>query len=223
MFGRRDPIRCHASGLHNFRTGRIVVSIGRLSDVLVGSILSSDEEAQRWLGWTEEDLDFQMPAGIEDIDLRCFIAPASYSSMTFTGLEAESGRAIGSLTLRWSGQAFEIGGSVLREARGQGFGTELMTAACFIAHRHFGIVDLYAGCEPANTASMRWLAKSGFAEVSGPARHTLPNGRVINAVWWVNSDPNAKRECAYATSEPVIFKRYRSPIWADLPRQRSIG
>jgi RimJ/RimL family protein N-acetyltransferase len=220
MFRRRPSVRCHASGLHQLRTGRIVVSVGRFSDQLAGHLLNRDEEAQRWQGLTDEDLHVEMPAGIEEVDLRCVIVSASYSRMGFTGLEAATGRTIGHLTLRRNGEAFEIGGSVLRETRGQGFGTELMTAACLMAHRHFGIFDLRAGCEATNTASMRWLAKSGFTQVPGPARHTLPNGRVIDAVWWVHSDPKARRECAYVVAEPGQWKRYTSPIWADLPRQR---
>ena len=162
-----------------------------------------------------------MPPGIERLDLRCVIESASYSKMGFAGLEVASGRMIGNLSLAWNGEAFEIGGAVLREARSQGFGTELMTVACFMAHRHFGIVDLRAGCESTNAASMRWLAKSGFTQVSGPARHTLRDGRVVDSVWWVHSDPQARRECAYAVAEPSRWKRYTSSIWADLPRQRS--
>lgn len=199
------------------------MSVGRGSDELAGRRLSCDEEAQRWLGWPEEELHFEMPPDIEEVDLRCVIVSASYSGMGFTGLEAASGRTIGHLTLHRNGEAFEIGGTVLRETRGQGFGTELMKAACLMAHRHFGIYDLRAGCEATNAASMRWLAKSGFTQVPGPARHTLPNGRVIDSLWWVNSDPKATRECAYVVAEPGQWKRYTSPIWADLPRQRSIG
>jgi len=220
MFSRRPPIRCHASGLHQLRTGRIVLSVGRASDVIAGHFLSCDDQAQHWLGWTDEDRNAEMPPGIEQVDLRCVIGTASYSSMVFAGLEAASGRVIGRLAVEWKGDAFEIGGAMLREIRGQGFGTELMTAACFMAHRHFGIVDLRAGCESTNAASMRWLAKSGFTQVPGPARHTLPNGRVVDSAWWVNSDPKARRRCAYVVAEPSQLKRYTSSIWADLPGRR---
>jgi RimJ/RimL family protein N-acetyltransferase len=196
------------------------VSVGRCSDMLAGHLLGRDDEAQRWLGWSENDRRVEMPPGIEQIDLSRVIASASYSLMAFTGLEATSGRVIGSLTLHWNGKTFEIGGAVLRETRSQGFGTELMTAACLMAHQHFGIVDLRAGCERTNAASMRWLTKSGFTQVPGPAHHVLPNGRVVNSVWWANSDPRARRECAYVVAEPSQWKRYSSPIWPDLPRQR---
>lgn len=223
MFRTRTPVRCHASGLHEYRTGRIVVSVGRFSDHRAGHLLSRDEEAQRWQGLTDEDVQVETPAGIDEVDLHCVILSASYSGMFFTGLEAATGRTIGYLTIHRNGKAFEIGGTVLREARGQGFGTELMTAACLMAHRHFGIHDLHAGCEATNAASMRWLAKSGFTQIPGPARHTLRNGRIIDSVWWVHSDPKPRRECAYVLAAPGQWRRYTWSIWDDLPRQRSTG
>jgi RimJ/RimL family protein N-acetyltransferase len=189
------------------------VSVGRYSHMFAGHLLSWEDEAQRWLGWPDEERQARLPAGMEQLDLSCVIATASYSSMDFTGLEAASLRVIGSVTLRWDGRAYQIGGTVLREARGQGFGTELMTAACFMAHRHFGIADLRAGCERTNVASMRWLTKSGFTQVPGPAHHTLPNGRVIDSLWWTRSDAGARRECPYAVAEPSRWKRYTSSIW----------
>ena len=181
-----------------------------------------DDEAQRWLGWTDEQRQLDTRTSPDHIDLlRTMIGTASYSRMTFTGYETVSGRMVGSLSLYWNGTAFEIGGTVVREARNLGYGTKLMDAACHIAHRHFGLIDVHAGCEPTNTASIRWLAKSGFQQIPGPDRHTLPDGRVVDAIRWVNSDPTSRRECAYATPEPSQWKRYPSEIWADLPLQRS--
>jgi RimJ/RimL family protein N-acetyltransferase len=195
-----------------------VVSVGRFSNMVSGHLLSCDDDAQRWLGWSEDVLNVSVPPSLGQTDQSCVIGSASSLLMNFTGLAAASGRVIGNVTLRWTGEVHEIGGAVLKEARGQGFGTELMTAACFMAHRHFGISDLRAACERTNAASMRWLAKSGFTQVPGPACHTLPNGRVIDSVWWANSDTRAKRRCQYAVAEPSRWRRYTSTIWPDLPR-----
>src|ERR1700750_3006653 len=114
MFSRRPGGRCHASALHRFETGRIVVSVGRFSNVLAGHLLSCEDEAQRWLGWTEEQRQVTLPSSLEQADLSCLIATASYSSMYFAGVEAVSGRVIGYVTVQWNGEAHEIGGAMLR-------------------------------------------------------------------------------------------------------------
>jgi len=54
-----------------------------------------------------------------------------------------------------------------------------------------------------------------FVSAPGAAHHTLPNGRVTNAQWWVHSDPKAKRTCRYVIAESAPWKRYASEIWTD--------
>ncbi|MEO3778813.1 hypothetical protein ABGB16_18560 [Micromonospora sp. B11E3] len=61
--------------------------------------------------------------------------------------------------------------------------------------RHLGIRDLSAGCEVSNVASRRWLAACGFVPAEGPPTHVLPDGRVIEAMWWRHSDERSRRRC----------------------------
>jgi RimJ/RimL family protein N-acetyltransferase len=62
-----------------------------------------------------------------------------------------------------------------RDAWGQGFATEALSAMVELARR-IGIVRLYALCHPAHPASIRVLEKGGFAREARLARYAeFPN------------------------------------------------
>lgn len=67
--------------------------------------------------------------------------------------------------------------------RGRGYGRELVAATVEFGHFHLGLKTLTAGTETTNTPCRRALGSGGFTEAQGPALHTLPDGRVIEAVW----------------------------------------
>ncbi|MCZ0985069.1 GNAT family protein [Streptomyces diastatochromogenes] len=92
-------------------------------------------------------------------------------------------------------RAGEVGGWLAPRCRGQGLGAELFGAGALLAHTHFGMTRVRAGAEPGNTASRRALARAGFVPDEGPPRHTLPDGRVIEAVW-VRHDTTAAAHCS---------------------------
>lgn len=78
----------------------------------------------------------------------------------------------------------EIGGNLAPDHRGQGLGAELFLAAALFAHAHAGLPTVRAGTATANTACRRALERAGFTPTSGPPRHTLPDGRELESVWY---------------------------------------
>ncbi|MGW2933351.1 GNAT family N-acetyltransferase [Streptomyces sp. NPDC001156] len=104
----------------------------------------------------------------------------------------------------------EIGGWLAPHARGQGLGAELFRAVANLGHAHLGLQIVRAGHETTNTASARALAGAGFVADEGPSRHTLRNGREIDARWlW------------HTAAEPVSRCRGAVPAAPSEPAGRS--
>ena len=82
-----------------------------------------------------------------------------------------------------------------KEFRGRGLGTEFLSEVMCLAHRHFGLRRVLAGCERDNAASIRWLNKSGFSPADGPETYLLDNGREVKCVWWQHVDERARLRC----------------------------
>ncbi|MFD0434334.1 GNAT family N-acetyltransferase [Streptomyces sp. WAC 01325] len=78
----------------------------------------------------------------------------------------------------------ELGGNLAPDHRGQGLGTELFLAGAEFAHRHAGLPTVRAGTATANLACRRALERAGFVPAPGPTRHTLPDGRELDSVWY---------------------------------------
>ncbi|MFD5013467.1 GNAT family N-acetyltransferase [Streptomyces chartreusis] len=78
----------------------------------------------------------------------------------------------------------EIGGNLAPDHRGQGLGTELFLAGAEFAHGHAGLPTVRAGTATENLACRRALERAGFVPARGPARHTLPDGRQLDTVWY---------------------------------------
>ncbi|MEU6549001.1 GNAT family protein [Streptomyces sp. NPDC046915] len=95
------------------------------------------------------------------------------------GVRLDDGRHAGATEVDTA--TAQIGGWLAPDARGQGLGTELFGAAALLGHAHLGLRTVRAGCEPTNTASARAPAKAGFVADDGPPRHTLRDGREIDA------------------------------------------
>ncbi|GAA3914612.1 hypothetical protein GCM10023084_77800 [Streptomyces lacrimifluminis] len=88
----------------------------------------------------------------------------------------------------------EIGGILAPDHRGQGLGAELFLAGAEFAHGHAGLPTVWAGTATANLACRRALERAGFVPAHGPARHTLPDGRELDSVWYQHE--GAASECA---------------------------
>jgi RimJ/RimL family protein N-acetyltransferase len=94
----------------------------------------------------------------------------------------QSGRYAGHLELHPDRN--ELGGTLAPDHRGQGLGAELFLAGAELAHGHVGLPTVRAGTATDNLPCRRALERAGFVPAPGPARHTLPDGREIDTVWY---------------------------------------
>ncbi|MEU8007767.1 GNAT family protein [Catellatospora sp. NPDC049111] len=198
MFDRTTAL-CRRTGLHVVTTRRLWVISSRADDLAHHVFFQADERARHWQGWWPEE---EPPAPARALarpptDPTGALTPV-VEMLYFTAVERATRLPVAGVSITATdGGAHQIGGNVHLDHRGKGYGRQAMTAACRLAHRHFGIATLAAACEVANTASMRWLAGCGFAH-DGPSRpHVLPNGREIDAQWWTRTDRRARRRCAW--------------------------
>ncbi|MER6465513.1 GNAT family N-acetyltransferase [Streptomyces sp. NPDC001288] len=168
-------------------------------DVLAVLAGASDPEAQRWLGSHADDVvtDDRLRRALIDLGLGVEGArvpaqlprhlllesfqPSAGRVELLIAVRLDDGRYAGSLSLITN--TGETGGWLAPHARGLGLGVELFEAAAMLAHDHTGIHTVRARHEPENTASARALSGAGFVPTEGPPRHTLADGREIEARW----------------------------------------
>ncbi|MER5792214.1 GNAT family protein [Streptomyces sp. NPDC001980] len=204
---------------HTLRTERLLLYTPETTlDLAAAAAAASDPEAQRWLGWGDRvvaDADVRegilrlLPGDTETLRrsrfLRNLLAqpyePHSDEEELLVGVRLDDGRYAGCTMLHLG--TGEIGGWLAPEARGQGLGTELFRAAAVLGHAHLGLRTVRAGHEPANTASGRALAKAGFVAADGPPRHTLPDGREIDARWLQRTTTAPLTRCPGAAPLPA--------------------
>jgi RimJ/RimL family protein N-acetyltransferase len=191
---------CRRSGLHIVRTRRLWIVSARNDDQARAAYMMTEAGAQRWLGWSDDDLAAIAPVpdgpardlpGLDDV------VPPDPRRLYFTGIDRSSMRVAVSITLFRQGQRYEIGGAVGVDFRGKGYGREALRTVVRMAHRHFGIRRLTAGCERANQASQRWLRGAGFRPATGPATLTLADGREVETLWWARSAALVRRACPW--------------------------
>jgi RimJ/RimL family protein N-acetyltransferase len=204
VFGQRRHM-CREYGLHIARTNRLWIVSARHSDFARYRELASDPEAQHWLGWPEEDRrqgDSGMVAAPWDpANNREDVMTPGKPELFFAAVDRPTRRVVAGIGmaehyvrgLRW----FDIGGVVHADFRGRGCGSEAMRAVIRLAHKHFGVYRIYAGCERANVASARWLAGAGFAPTPGVPKWVLPNGREIDSLWWARELPLTRSRCPW--------------------------
>lgn len=197
MLGRR--IGCEASGVHLVTTDRLQLLSGRTSDEAQYNALCAEPEIQHWLGWGEPPTPITRAARIpyaQPLWQPQPIRPANLESTLFVAIHRATNMVIGGVGLdRTADGSYNVGGSIRGGFRNQGYGLEIMTAVLDVLHRHFGLIELRAGCAVDNLASRHWLTAAGFQSADGPATFTLPDGRVIESLWWSHHDPDAKRRC----------------------------
>jgi RimJ/RimL family protein N-acetyltransferase len=159
--------------------------------VRIWAQVTRDAESQHWLGVAPPDEPNDISAGGT---LDPLLVRPAYRA--FVGFDARTGYALAAITvIRCDDGVYEIGGAVDPAFRRKGYGREVLTAVCVLAHQHFGIVQLRAGFETTNLASLHWLASCGFAGFDAPRRHVLPNGREVDSLWWHRTDRSARRRC----------------------------
>ncbi|MFE5864844.1 GNAT family N-acetyltransferase [Streptomyces virginiae] len=156
---RPQPVPVHCGdGRHTIRTARLLLYTPRDHwDVEMGAAAGADSDAQRWFGWIPDSL----------------VTPETAAHLLGIHdgkLTPDSGGAIG----LWLAPA----------CRGRGLGTELVTATARFGHEHLGLESVSAGTETANQRCRGALRAASFVQCEGPALHTLPDGRVVDAAWY---------------------------------------
>ncbi|MGW4563575.1 GNAT family N-acetyltransferase [Streptomyces sp. NPDC004561] len=203
--GLPAPGRC-APGRHALATERLLLFTPRTRlDVVAALAACADTEAQRWLGTradrvlpdsrTRRALLEWRPAGDDGRRVPRMLAepfaPGPDDPLLLVCVRRADLSYAGALELEH--RSGEMGGWLAPDCRGQGLGAELFRAGADLAHAHAGLVTVRAGAEPGNTASRRALVRAGFVPARGTARHTLPDGRVVDAVWHRHDTATAAR------------------------------
>ncbi|MFC9927698.1 GNAT family N-acetyltransferase [Streptomyces sp. NPDC127190] len=200
------PGRC-GPDRHVLATERLLLFTPRHRlDVAAVLAASADAEAQRWLG-TRADQVLPDPAGRRSLlawrpagddgrrlprQLAVPYVPDRSGALLLVCVRSSDLSYAGGLEL--DPDRGEMGGWLAPGFRGQGLGAELFGAGAVLAHTHAGLARIRAGAEPGNAASLGALVRAGFVPDTGPPRHTLPDGRVVDAVW-VRHDSTAVRHC----------------------------
>lgn len=194
----RPALLCRSDDLHVAETDRLWIVTSRATDLARWYRLMADDP-QTIQEWSAKDIEearrIKLGPIADPLGSKQPMMPVEPNNMFFAGIDQQTRQLVAGLTVTSANGVSEIGGAVHRDYRAQGYGHETLTMACHLVHRHFGIERLVAGCEVANTASQRWLAKAGFVRTSGSRTHTLPNGRVIQPMWWEHVDPDSELRC----------------------------
>ncbi|MFF8726863.1 GNAT family N-acetyltransferase [Streptomyces sp. NPDC015171] len=199
------PGRCEP-GRHVLATDRLLLFTPRHHlDVLAAIAASADAEAQRWLG-TQADKVLPDPADRRTLlawrpagddrrrlprDLAEPYVPGPDEPLLLVCVRTSDYGYAGALELQH--RSGEMGGWLAPDCRGRGLGTELFRAGVELAHTHLGLTAIRAGAESRNTASRRALTRAGLVPDGGPARHTLPDGRETDSLWYRHDTTTALR------------------------------
>jgi RimJ/RimL family protein N-acetyltransferase len=178
-------------------------------DALAAIAAGADPDSQRWQGNhmdqvvpdadTRQALLSMGPAGAtprwflrSNPELAEPFQPHPEMAEFMVCVHRDSGRYAGYLELHQD--SGEMGGILAPDHRGQGLGSELFLAGAEFAHSHSGLPTVRAGTATENLACRRALERAGFVPTSGPARHTLGDGREIDTVWYLHE--GAASTCA---------------------------
>ncbi|XRQ06144.1 GNAT family N-acetyltransferase [Actinomadura welshii] len=180
-----------SGGRHVIGSPRLLFRSLTMWDLRLTTALASDPEAQRWLGWKQDDV------VAEDERDRLLSAPArrgrsrfglpSFAMPTAGMLAVDPGCGLpaGALILTPESEDLcQVGGYLAPSYRGRGLGAELFTAGLALAQWHLHFTEVRAVVHPENLACARSLGRAGFAPAAGPETYTLPDGRVIPAAWY---------------------------------------
>lgn len=174
-----SPWLCSSDG-HEFGTGQVVLRTIRVGD-LDSIVATVDGEVLRWQGF---------PSAPEA--LREFVRgrlnhgfQAQPYIEHFAITDRETGTVIGIRSLYGDprGTGLVQTGSWLGEGwRGQGLGIEELREVISYAKSHQHVTKILAGTEVSNEPALRQYQAAGFRE-AWRRDHTLPDARVVPAVW----------------------------------------
>lgn len=188
---------CARTGMHVSRRHRLLVVSARTVDYWRHNEFAADPEALHWLGWDPAVVTVtgQPLVARQPIVRTEWAMPPTHDRINFTAIDRATLALAGQLGIRREGGDHHVGGVMRKEFRGRGLGTEFLSEVMRLAHKHFGIRRVLAGCERDNAASVRWLTKSGFLPARGPETYLLDNGREVKTVWWQHVDERSRLRC----------------------------
>ena len=86
-----------------------------------------------------------------------------------------------------SGTTAQVGWWLGPRSRGRGLGRESLRLVTVYVHRHLAVPVLAMGTSVDNAPALAQIASTGAAHVR-TAPHELPNGKVVDALWFENRD-----------------------------------
>lgn len=171
--------------LHVIETDEVVIRTAGYWSLRAAEAAGIDEQAQRWLGWPSDVVRGYESSRDELLnrELDDELDPADPN--WFALINRRNRRIMGAVVIASPrSNRPEIGGYLAPHYRGQGLGAQLFMLGSILAHAHLGLPDIYAGTEVGNFACRQSLLKAGFTPTDGPAKHTLPDGRVVSGEWF---------------------------------------
>jgi RimJ/RimL family protein N-acetyltransferase len=143
-----------------------------------------DDDFRRINGWD---------TGLVDRSLQLIRSPPAISLLAWALIwSRETGSVVGSISadqVDADGRTCELGWWLGPGHRGRGYGTEAVCLALGALHAA-GVERIRIGTALDNVAVRRVAAKVGAAEESQTG-HRLPNGRRVDAIWYVHTSPAA--------------------------------
>ena len=185
-----QQVQC-AGHVHIVRTAGFILRTPTQSESRIAAAGASDDQAQRWLGWSAECIFAEThrapllasPAdGLERPGVPPLVAPGR-----LVALDPKLVTVAGEVAITVQPDGAYVGGWLVPRYRGRGLGRELFTAALILGHRHLGIEVLRAGAQESNTASRKSLEAAGFRPAQGDPTHRLSDGRIIPSCWYEHS------------------------------------
>lgn len=161
-------------------TERLVIRRPRPEDAAaVRAVI--DRGVTEAMGWSPEHVD-QLVRGVERDE----------TTTDRLICDRATGKVLGSIDvgrLDLANDRCEVGFWLGPGARGWGYGTEALTAVLAVLHAA-GILAVDVMTAPDNQAVIRIMQKVGAVEMAR-GRHILPNGREVDAVWFLHRTPRA--------------------------------
>lgn len=170
-------------GHHVLFTAHLRLQTPTADDVPILAATASDPEAQRWLGWPVRQV---VPESHRDRLLAMKPGQGRGGPRNLDhwllAVDRVSGMAAGGVAL--DAATLEVGGWLAPGFRAHGLGAELFAGIAQFGHSHLGVATVHAGTEQANMACVAALLGAEFQPTEGPAKHRLPDGRIIRARWF---------------------------------------
>lgn len=143
-----------------------------------------DDDFRRINGWD---------TGLVDRSLQLIRSPRAISLLAWALIwSRETGSVVGSISadqVNAAGRTCQLGWWLGPEHRGRGYGTEAVRLALGALHAA-GVERIRIGTALDNVAVRRVAAKVGAAEESQTG-HRLPDGRWVDAIWYVHTSSAA--------------------------------